>query len=60
MGYTSPKPFDISQTQRAIDYDINVIKHWLHQLNLYIGEPVNIKGKTSWNWVLALILVLVC
>lgn len=45
MGYTSPKPFDISQTQRAIDYDINVIKHWLHQLNLYIGEPVNIKGK---------------
>lgn len=45
MGYTSPKPFDISQTQRAVDYDVNVIKHWLHQLNLYTGEPVNIKGK---------------
>ena len=45
-GYTSPRPFDISQTKQAIDYDTGVVKHWLTFLASYTDGTVAIKDKT--------------
>ena len=28
-GYTTPKPFPVSQTDRCIDYDVEVVEDWL-------------------------------
>jgi SAM-dependent methyltransferase len=41
-GYTSPKPFDTSETTRCIEYDIHVVEHWLSYLQQYTG------GTDSW------------
>jgi SAM-dependent methyltransferase len=35
QGYSSPKPFDISETARCIEYDINVVEHWIDHLEKY-------------------------
>ena len=45
LGYKSPRPFDISQTQQAIDYDVDVIKHWIMFLSAYTNNNVSIKDK---------------
>lgn len=44
-GYNSPRPFDISQFEQAINYDISVVKHWLLFLELYTNHSVTIKDK---------------
>jgi SAM-dependent methyltransferase len=45
-GYTSPRPFDISRTQQAIDYDISVVDHWLTFLSSYTKGTISIRDKT--------------
>ena len=44
-GYSSPKPFDISETKRCIDYDIKVVDQWLFYLQKYTGNKGSIEGK---------------
>ena len=38
QGYSSPKPFDLSDVDRCIDYDLNVVDHWLERLDEYAGK----------------------
>jgi SAM-dependent methyltransferase len=35
QGYTSPKPFDLSDTERAAAYDLQVVDGWLRYLKDY-------------------------
>lgn len=44
-GYSSPKPFDLSDSERCIAYDIGVVEHWLSHLGSYTGD-VSIRNKT--------------
>ncbi|WP_295606629.1 methyltransferase domain-containing protein [uncultured Lamprocystis sp.] len=46
-GYSSPKPFDMSQTQRCIDYDIKVVDEWLSHLQRYSADENPIVGKNA-------------
>lgn len=39
QGYTSPKPFELSETKACVDYDIAVVDHWLEHLERYTGAP---------------------
>jgi SAM-dependent methyltransferase len=45
-GYSSPKPFDMSDIPRCIEYDIHVVDHWLYFLHQYINNNNYLKGKT--------------
>lgn len=45
QGYSSPKPFDISETARCIDYDISVVDHWLAHLQKYTDIANPLTGK---------------
>lgn len=36
-GYSSPKPFDISQTDRCVEYDMQVVDAWLGHLGRYLN-----------------------
>jgi len=45
QGYTSPKPFDISETTQCIQYDINVVDHWLAHLQKYTHNSYYLVGK---------------
>ena len=36
-GYSSPKPFALSEIDRCIEYDFNVVDHWLSYLSVYTG-----------------------
>jgi hypothetical protein len=44
-GYSSPKPFDTSQTQRCIVYDNRVVDEWLQALAGYRGADWPIADK---------------
>jgi SAM-dependent methyltransferase len=46
QGYRSPRPFPISEIDRAIDYDISVVDHWTQMLSEYVGHPVSLEGRT--------------
>lgn len=35
QGYSTPKPFSIHETTRCIEYDIDVVDHWLSHLQEY-------------------------
>ncbi|MGB7248529.1 MAG: class I SAM-dependent methyltransferase [Phormidesmis sp.] len=43
-GYSSPKPFDISESERCIDYDISVVENWLSALRAYTNDD-SLTGK---------------
>jgi SAM-dependent methyltransferase len=43
-GYSTPKPFDISETERCIAYDRHVVEDWLRELARYTGSA-SIIGK---------------
>ena len=45
QGYSSPKPFDISETARCIEYDIHVVEHWLLHLQKYTRSAYTLAGK---------------
>jgi SAM-dependent methyltransferase len=36
-GYSSPKPFGISETERCVTYDMSVVDAWLGHLGRYLG-----------------------
>ena len=42
-GYSSPKPYDISETQRCVSYDLRVVDEWLSSLGRYL----NVAGETA-------------
>lgn len=42
QGYSTPKPFGLSDIDRCIDYDIQVAQHWLQQLQ---AQGCSIQGK---------------
>ena len=44
-GYSSPKPFDISEIDQCIEYDIHVVEKWLSHLQEYMGAKYSIKDK---------------
>jgi SAM-dependent methyltransferase len=45
LGYSTPKPFDTSETQRCITYDHRVVDEWLQALARYRGGDGSIAGK---------------
>ncbi len=45
QGYSSPKPFDVSEVGRCIDYDIQVVDLWLSHLQHYTHQPNALFGK---------------
>ncbi|HEX3048542.1 MAG TPA: methyltransferase domain-containing protein, partial [Bacillota bacterium] len=46
QGYTSPRPFPISEFQRAIKYDDKVVQNWMKYLHQYTGMNSEIKDRT--------------
>ena len=44
-GYSSPKPFEISDSKRCIAYDIKVVDEWLHYLKKYSNTVNPLKNK---------------
>jgi SAM-dependent methyltransferase len=46
QGYSSPKPFDNSETARCIEYDIHVVEQWLRHLQKYTHRVYSLSGKT--------------
>jgi SAM-dependent methyltransferase len=45
QGYSTPKPFDVSETERCVKYDINVVEHWLSYLQHYAKDDSDLSGK---------------
>lgn len=45
QGYSSPKPFDFSETTRCIEYDLNVVEHWMSHLQKYTHRAYSLAGK---------------
>lgn len=45
-GYTSPRPFPITQIKRAIEYDFSIVTHWLEILAEYTGTKADLAGKS--------------
>ncbi|RKT47442.1 methyltransferase domain-containing protein [Thiocapsa rosea] len=44
-GYSSPKPFDFSESDRCIDYDIQIVEQWLTYLEGYTQGAYSLAGK---------------
>ncbi len=44
-GYSSPKPFGMSDIEKCIRYDINVVENWLFHLRKYTNEADFLVGK---------------
>src|ERR1019366_2848300 len=44
-GYTSPKPFQVTDTDRCIAYDLKVVDEWLSHLRHYAGQQGNPSNK---------------
>lgn len=44
-GYTTPRPFPVSEIAKAIDYDIRVVDRWMSFLENYVGSKVSLSGK---------------
>ncbi len=45
-GYVSPKPFGLDDIPRCIQYDMQVVDHWLSRLADYTGQPDPLAGQT--------------
>ncbi len=45
-GYTLPKPFELSDTERCIAYDLRVVDEWLSHLRAYAGADVELRNKS--------------
>lgn len=46
QGYSSPKPFDISETARCIEYDIQVVEQWIEHLKKYTNNTYSLAEKS--------------
>jgi SAM-dependent methyltransferase len=44
-GYTTPKPFDVSDSEKCIDYDIRIVELWLAYLQQYSRGRVSLAGR---------------
>lgn len=44
-GYSTPKPFDRSESVRCVDYDIHVVDAWLNHLRNYAPGEESLAGK---------------
>jgi SAM-dependent methyltransferase len=44
-GYSSPKPFDLSEADRCIAYDLKVVDEWLAHLRTYTGADGALRNK---------------
>jgi SAM-dependent methyltransferase len=44
-GYSSPKPFPLTEIERSIAYDLKVVDEWLLHLAAYAGESLTVSGK---------------
>jgi len=44
-GYSSPKPFRLTETDRCIAYDLKVVDEWLTHLRAYAGDQVPMRDK---------------
>ena len=45
QGYSTPKPFDISESEKCIEYDTQVVDHWLSHLEKYLNVADAVVGK---------------
>jgi SAM-dependent methyltransferase len=45
LGFSSPKPFDISEAEKCIDYDIGVVENWLKHLRRYTNGTASLTDK---------------
>jgi SAM-dependent methyltransferase len=45
-GYKTPRPFAVSQTERAAQYDIAVVQQWLEALRRYAGRDLSFRDRT--------------
>src|SRR5581483_11657291 len=46
QGYSTPKPFDCSETERCVEYDMGVVEQWLSHLQKYTNGSYQLAGKT--------------
>lgn len=46
QGYKTPRPFPVSEINRAIEYDYSVVQHWLSVLEEYTGQAATLEGRT--------------
>src|SRR5262245_6591585 len=46
QGYSTPKPFDVSDSDRCIDYDIRIVEFWLAYLQQYTFGQITLAGKS--------------
>lgn len=44
-GYSTPKPFSMSEAERCVAYDIQVVDHWLAHLQKYMNGEASLTGK---------------
>ena len=44
-GYSTPKPFDLSDAARCIDYDLKVVEGWMRGLASYTGDGTFLAGR---------------
>jgi hypothetical protein len=44
-GYSSPKPFRLTETDRCIAYDLRVVDEWLTHLRAYAGDQFSVRDK---------------
>lgn len=45
-GYSSPKPFQLSDIDRCIDYDLKVVDEWLSHFKSYAGPDAPVSHKS--------------
>lgn len=45
-GYSTPKPYDISSSEKCIEYDLRVVEDWLTHLRRYSPDDNTLAGKS--------------
>jgi SAM-dependent methyltransferase len=45
-GYSTPKTFDVRDTERAVQYDFQVVDDWLSHLRQYASKEPSLTGKS--------------
>jgi hypothetical protein len=45
QGYSTPRPFPVSQIGEAVRYDLNVVENWLYFLGQYLNNKANLENQ---------------
>mgnify|MGYP001394836099 CR=1 FL=1 len=45
-GYRWPRTFSINEFEKAVNYDLHVVEHWLNVYSKYAGESMTLEGKS--------------